>query len=298
MDETFMRSLMFVPGHRQKMIDKALASQADVLFLDIEDGVPPAEKDLARETIAASLRAIAEQPPAGRHPLRYVRINAIGHERMHADLSTVLGPGLEGFCLPKVETPDQIRQVDALLAEHDPAGSVRYIASIESALGLINAPQIAAASTRMAGLMFGAEDFSKDLGLPTLRVAEASELLYARSAIVMAATASHIQSVDGVWPDIRDPEGLLKDALQARRLGFTGKSLIHPGQIEIVNNTFRPDEGEVDYARQVIQAFEDGQARGDGAVALGGQLIDAPIVDRARRTLALFDALGASSTAS
>jgi len=115
---------------------------------------------------------------------------------------------------------------------------------------------------------------------------------------VMAAAASHIQSVDGVWPDIRDPEGLLKDALQARRLGFTGKSLIHPGQIEIVNNTFRPDEGEVEYARQVIQAFEDGQARGDGAVALGGQLIDAPIVDRARRTLALFDALGATAPAS
>ncbi|MBV9119321.1 MAG: CoA ester lyase, partial [Chloroflexi bacterium] len=156
---------------------------------------------------------------------------------------------------------------------------------------------IAAASKRMVGLMFGAEDFGKDLGLPTLRVAESSELLYARSAIVMAATSAHINSLDGVWPDIRDPEGLKKDALQARRLGFTGKSLIHPGQIDIVNDTFRPDEGEVDYARRVIEAFEEAQSRGDGAVALGGQLIDAPIVDRARRTLALFDALGASPVA-
>ncbi|HEX6513083.1 MAG TPA: CoA ester lyase [Chloroflexota bacterium] len=291
----FMRSLMFVPGHRERMIQKALASEADVLFLDIEDGVPPAEKDLARETIAGSLRAVAENPPQGRHPLRFVRINAIGHERMHADLSTVLGPGLEGFCLPKVETADQVRQVDELLARHDPQGSVRYIASIESALGLINAPRIAAASPRMAALMFGAEDFSKDLGLPTLRVAEASELLYARSAIVMAATAAHILSVDGVWPDIHDPDGLLKDAVQGRRLGFTGKSLIHPGQIEIVNNVFRPDEGEVEYARQVIQAFEEGRARGDGAVALGGQLIDAPIVDRARRTLEMHEALGSGA---
>ncbi|HLG73164.1 MAG TPA: CoA ester lyase [Chloroflexota bacterium] len=292
-----MRSLMFVPGHRQRMIDKALASEADVLLLDIEDGVPPAEKDVARETIAASLRAVAANPPEGRHPLRFVRINAIGHERMHEDLGTVLGPGLEGFCLPKVETPDQIREVDELLASKDPEGTIRYVASIESALGLLNAPQIAAASPRMAALMFGAEDFSKDLGLPTLRVAEASELLYARSAIVMAATASHIQSVDGVWPDIRDPEGLLKDTLQARRLGFTGKSLIHPGQIEIVNNVFRPDQGEVDYARRVIEAFEEAQARGDGAIAFGGQLIDAPIVDRARRTLAMHEALGGAAPA-
>ncbi len=296
----FLRSLMFVPGHRQRMIDKALASEADVLFLDIEDGVPPAEKDLARQTIADSLRALAQNPPAGRHPLRFVRINAIGHERMRADVETVLGPGLEGFCLPKVESADQIRQVDAELDQRETKaglepGAVRCVASIESARGLINAPQIAAASTRMAGLMFGAEDFSKDLGLPTLRVAEASELLYARSAIVMAATASHIASVDGVWPDIHDPEGLRKDALQARRLGFTGKSLIHPGQIEVVNNVFRPDEGEVDYARRVVAAFEEAQARGDGAIALGGQLIDAPIVDRARRTLTLFEALGASA---
>ena len=288
---------MFVPGHRERMIQKALASEADVLFLDIEDGVVPAEKDTARQTISESLRALAQDPPKGRHPLRYVRINAIGHERMEADLSTVLGPGLEGFCLPKVEYADQIKLVDSLLEKRDPEGTIRYIASIESAVGLINAPAIAAASKRMAALMFGAEDFGKDLGLPTLRVGEASELLYARSAIVMAATAAHIGSIDGVWPDIRDPEGLQKDALQARRLGFTGKSCIHPGQIEVINNAFRPDEGEVDYARRVIEAFDEGAARGDGAVALGGQLIDAPIVERARRTLALFEALGANPIA-
>src|SRR5690242_11155966 len=163
-----MRSAMFVPGHRQKMIDKALASNADVLYLDIEDGVAPSEKDTARQTISESLRGVAQDPPKGRHPLRFVRINAIGHERMEADLSAVLGPGLEGFCLPKVETADQVRLVDSLLEKQDPENTIRYIASIESALGLINAPQIAAASKRMAALMFGAEDFSKDLGLPTL----------------------------------------------------------------------------------------------------------------------------------
>src|SRR5581483_5121795 len=105
-DYTFMRSLMFVPGHRANMIAKATASAADVLFLDIEDGVPPAEKDAARQTIAQALRDAAGQPDQGRHPLRFVRINAIGHERMDADLAAILGPGLEGLCLPKVETPE------------------------------------------------------------------------------------------------------------------------------------------------------------------------------------------------
>jgi citrate lyase subunit beta/citryl-CoA lyase len=292
-----MHSLMFVPGHRQRMIDKALASGAHVLFLDIEDGVPPAEKDLARQTIASSLEAVAQDPPTGRHPLRFVRINAIGHERMHADLRAIVRPGLEGLCLPKVEQADQIRAIDAIIDELEPsvglaAGSIRYIAAIESALGLLNAPAIAAASPRMAGLMFGAEDFGKDLGLPTLRVGEASELVYARSALVVAAASAHIGAIDGVWPDIRDPEGLLKDTIQARRLGFTGKSLIHPGQIDTVNEVFRPDEGEVAYAREVIAAFDEAQARGDGAIALGGQLIDLPIVDRARRILQTIDALG------
>jgi citrate lyase subunit beta/citryl-CoA lyase len=296
-----MRSLMFVPGHRQRMIDKALGLNADVLFLDIEDGVPPAEKDSARQLIAEALdREAAEPLAAGRRPLRYVRINAIGHERMEADLEAVLRPGLDGVCLPKVETADQIHFVDSLLDQREgPAGieqgSVRFIAAIESASGLVNAAAIAAASPRNVGLMFGGEDLGNDLGLPTRREAEASELIYARSALVIAAASVHIGSIDGVWPDIQDPDGLLKDAQQARRLGFSGKSLIHPGQIDIVNSVFSPDEGEIDFARRVVEAFEEAQSRGEGAIAFGGQLVDLPIVNRARRTLAMAEALGTSN---
>ena len=298
----FMRSAMFVPGHRQRMIDKAIGLNADVLFLDLEDGVPPAEKDTARQLIAESLdREAARSPSDAWRPLRFPRINAIGNERMRADLESVLRPGLDGLCLPKVETVEEIRYVDSILEAREekvglPKGSVRYIAAIESAAGLINAAAIAAASPRMAALMFGAEDFGKDLGLPTLRVAEASELVYSRSALVIAAASAHIGAIDGVWPDIRDPEGLLKDARQARRLGFTGKSLIHPDQIQVVNDVFRPDEGEVKYARQVVEAFEEAERKGEGAIALGGQLIDLPIVARARRTLAMGEALGVSSS--
>ena len=295
------RSWMFVPGHRQKMIDKSLGLSVDAIMLDIEDGVAPAEKDTARQLIAESLDRVhksqAISPSAGRRPLRYVRVNDVGHERMHADLKAVVRPGLEGLVLPKVDTPEQVKTVDAILNRREPElgmkpGSVGLLVAIESPRGLINAPAIASASPRVIGLIFGAEDFGKELGLPTQREAEAKDMIYARSAMVMAAAAAHVQAVDGVWPDIKDPEGQKRFALQARRLGFTGMSLIHPGQVDIINEIFSPTAAEVEYARQVVQAFEEAQARGDGSVARGGQLIDLPIVERARRTLELAKTLG------
>jgi len=140
-------------------------------------------------------------------------------------------------------------------------------------------------------LLFGAEDFARDLGLPAEREAEAAELLYARSAVVVAAVAARRQAIDGIWPDVTDGEGLRRDAVQARRLGFTGKSLIHPGQIEAVNEIFSPSAAEVSYARRVVDAFEAARTKGDGAVALDGKLLDQPIVERARRTLTLNDSV-------
>lgn len=295
-----LRSWMFVPGHRQRMIDKALGLHVDAIILDIEDGVASGEKDAARRQIAASLdqvqaRLIGSASPGG-PPARYVRINAIGHERMQADLSTVLRPGLEGLVLPKVETAEQVKTVEEILDRREPevgipAGGVRLLVSIESPRGLLNIQVIAISSPRIIGLMFGAEDFGKELGLPTRREGEARDLLYARSALVTAAAAAHLQAVDGVWPDLQDLEGLRKFALQSRRLGFSGMSLIHPAQIEPINVIFSPTPAEVDHARQVVQAFEEAVARGDGSIAFGGQLIDLPIVERARRTLALAKSL-------
>ena len=297
---TILRSWMFVPGHRQPMIDKALGLGVDAVMLDTEDGVAPAEKDTARRQIAASLDRVHAAAAGGprRGPLRYVRVNAVGHERMRADFDLVIRPGLEGLALPKVEAAEQVTLVAGLLDRLEPErhlaqGSVRLLIAIESPKGLMNALAIATASPRVIGLMFGAEDFGRELGLPVNRVAEAKELLYARSAMVMAGAAGHVQIIDGVWPDIRDPEGLQRYALQARRLGFTGMSLIHPGQIETINAVFSPSKDEIEYARQVVRAFEDAQARGEGSIALGGQLIDLPIVERARRTLELARTLGA-----
>ncbi|TMD54584.1 MAG: hypothetical protein E6I83_05425, partial [Chloroflexi bacterium] len=134
-------------------------------------------------------------------------------------------------------------------------------------------------------------DFARDLSLPIEREAEASELLYARSAVVVAAVAARCQAIDGIWPDVTDNDGLRRDSMQARRLGFSGKSLIHPGQIDAINDVFSPSAEEVSHARRVIDAFEGARLKGLGAVALDGKLLDQPIVERARRTLLLHDAI-------
>jgi citrate lyase subunit beta / citryl-CoA lyase len=288
-----IRSWMFVPGHRQRMIDKALGLNADAIMLDIEDGVAPNEKDAARKNIAESLGR--EKSPGS--PARYVRINAIGHARMDADLEAVVRPGLEGLVCPKVDTPEEVRQVDAILNEKEPKngldkGRVKLLIAIESPKGLLNAPAIAAASARNIGIIFGAEDFGREIGLPAVREGEARDLIYARSAIVIAAASAHVQAVDGVWVDLNDSQGLLEFARQSRRLGFSAMSCIHPSQVEPINTVFSPTAEEIDYCQKVLQAFEAANARGDGSIAFGGQLIDRPIVERARRTIDTARSLG------
>ena len=286
------RSWMFVPGHRQRMIDKALGLNSDVLMLDIEDGVAPGEKESARRLIA---EALGRERGAG-SPARFVRINAIGHERMDEDLEAVLRPGLDGLVLPKVESAEEVLKVDAVVKEREPglkvaSGAVGLLVAIESPRGLLNGPAIAACSPRVVGLMFGAEDFGRELGLPTAREGEARDMIYARSALVVAAASAHVQAVDGVWVDLKDSEGLSGFARQSRRLGFSGMSLIHPSQIDPINGVFSPTAEEIEYAEKVVAAYEEAVARGDGSIAFGGQLIDRPIVERARRTLDMAKAL-------
>ena len=288
-----LRSWMFVPGHRQRMIDKAMGLSVDAIMLDIEDGVAPGEKESARTLIGGALGR--ERPPNS--PARYVRINDVGHARMDADLEAVLRKGLNGLVLPKVDTPEEVLKVEAILKKREPelgmsAGAVRLLVAIESPKGLLNAPTIAACSERVIGLMFGAEDFGREIGLPTSREAEARDMIYARSALVVAAASAHVQSVDGVWVDLKDTEGLWGFARQSRRLGFSGMSLIHPSQIDPINRVFSPTPEEIDYAKQVIKAYEEAVARGDGSISFGGQLIDRPIVERARRTLEMAKMLG------
>ncbi len=289
--EDLKRSWMFVPGNRQKMIDKAMGLAVDAIMLDIEDGVIPELKPEARRLIAAALARPRDSGPA-----RYVRVNAIGHKEFALDVAAVVVRGVEGLVLPKVETVESVKSAETQVAELErergiPVGTVRFLVAVESPRGLMNAYALASASTRVVGLMFGAEDFGRELGLPVLREKEASELLFARSALVVAAAAAHVQSVDGVWPDIQNEAGLWDDARQARRLGFTGKSCFHPGQIEGINAVFSPSAADVAFASEVDQAFASAQARGEGSIAFRGQLIDLPIVERARQMLRLAEQL-------
>ncbi len=291
---------MFVPGDKQRMLEKALGLHVDSIMMDIEDGVAPAEKENARRQIAVTLNSTAARlgsDPALKTPARYVRVNAVGSERMRDDLGAVVVPGLEGLVIPKVETSEQIAIVEGILGRREveakvPGGSVRLLVAIESPVGLFNAYSIASSSRRIVGLIFGAEDFCREMGLPLRREAEASDLTYARSHIATAAAAAHVQAVDGVWTDLKDTEGMRRHALQARRLGMSGISIIHPSQIDAANAAFTPTREELEYAAEVLQAFEAARARGDGAIALRGQLLDYPIVDRARQTVALGKSLG------
>jgi len=278
-----LRSWMFVPGNRQRFLEKIyeLETPPDAVFLDLEDGVIPEEKPVARTLVAEVLRR------AEPGPLRAVRVNAGETDWFREDLEAIAVPGLEAICISKAESAEHVLTAARALDRFDPEGTVGIVAAIESASSLLQAPAIAAAHPRVLGLMFGAEDYALDLGLGAKREGEAGDLLYPRSAIVVAATAARVLSIDGVFPDLDDPDGLLRDIVQGRRLGFSAKSTFNPRQIELINERFSPSEDELAYAREVADAFDAAVERGDASVAVGGQLVDRPIVLRAQRLLEL-----------
>jgi len=279
-----LRSWMFVPGNRDRFIQKAKTSGADAILLDIEDGVLPAEKPDARRMIAAAL------PQQDFGPRRYVRVNALSTPWLQPDLEAVIVAGIEGVCLTKVVRPQDILETASLIEGLEKKrgleiGKIRILAAVESARGLMNALAIADAHPRVIGLMFGAEDYALDLGLGARREKEAAELLFARSHVVNAAAAANVLSIDGVFPNLDDPEGLVADVRQARRLGFTSKSTFNPRQIDVINQVFSPQPDEIEYARKIAASFRAAEAKGDASVAVGGQLVDRPIVLRALRIL-------------
>ena len=275
-----LRSWMFVPGNIPRFLEKIyeIDQPPDVALFDLEDGVLPENKPTARKMIAEVLK---RSRPG---PLRAVRVNAVGTDWFDEDMKAILVDGLEAICVPKVESLEDLAPVAEALAGFD--GSVQIIPAIESANGLLRAREIAGAKDVLA-IVFGTEDYALDLGFGTRREGEAADLLFARSAFVNAAAAAGVLSVDGVFPDLENPEGLLADVIQSRRLGFRAKSTFNPRQIDVINEWFSPRADELEYARKVVAAFEEAKARGDASVAVGGQLVDRPIVLRAHRLLEL-----------
>ncbi len=279
------RSVLYVPGNRPRMLAKAPTLPADAFVLDLEDSVPPEEKAEARRLVREALLSGAF---TGRTVL--VRVNSLGSGLTQDDLAAVVVDGLFGVDVPKVEEPADLREVEEMLAWAEgraglARGTVRVGIGIESPAGLLRAEAIARASRRVISLSLGAEDFTFNLG--TQRSPTGEELFVPRVLVVLAARAVGVQALDTVYPDFRDPEGLVREARLARQLGFTGKYAIHPDQVEPINRVFTPDEAELRWAREVVEAYEAARQAGLGSIAVGGRMVDRPIYERARRTLEL-----------
>ena len=263
------RSLLFAPGNDERKLEKALAAGADAVVADLEDAVPAGEKEAARTVAGRVLRGAATAS------LVAVRVNAAGSEHWEADLQAVADLELDALVLPKA-IPDA---VGALGPDGPPV-----IAIVETALGVRHAYETARLP-RVAALVLGAVDLGLELGLEPR--ADGQEVLYARSRLVLESAAAGLRSpFDLVHVDTRDDDGLEAEARLARSLGFRGKACIHPAQVAIVNRVFSPTAEERERARRVVEAYERGLADGRGAVALDGEMIDFPIVERARRILA------------
>lgn len=268
--------MLFVPGNSMRMITKAATLPADAIILDLEDAVPMPDKTTARIMIRDSIKGLK----LGQSYV-FVRVNALTTNLTAVDLQNVVVKGLDGIMLAKTETKSDIITLDTMIAHAERASgvepqSVKIVPLIESAKGVVNAYEIASASKRIIALAFGSGDYYRDLGRSvTLLSPEQTELLYARSQIVNSSVAAGVQAIDTVFFGLlTDREGFKREVTLALQLGFKGKLLIHPTQIEPTNQILSPSPAEVAYAGRVAQAFEQAQAKGQGAISFEGKMVD------------------------
>jgi citrate lyase subunit beta/citryl-CoA lyase len=274
------RTRLYLPGNTPKFFINAGLHQPDAVILDLEDSVPPAEKDAALVLVRNALRAVDFYGAE-----RLVRINA--PPQGLDEIRTLASHGVDAFLLPKVEQAETVQSAAALLDQLGAASS-GLIPIVESAHGVLNAYPIASASPRVFALAIGLEDYTADIGAQ--RTAAGRESLWAQSQVVNAARAAGVQPLASVYSAIDDEDGLRSWIEQARGLGFEGAGCLHPRQVRVVHESLAPSPAEAAQARRIVEAFEAAQAAGLGALALDGKMIDAPVVARARRMLRIFEA--------
>lgn len=284
------RSLLFLPGNTPNMLINGSCLGADAVIFDLEDAVSPAEKDAARILVRNTMTYMDF-----RGCERVVRINGIDTPYWKEDLDEVLPCRPDLILLPKTGSAADIQEADTYITETEKrlglaAGAVGLVALIETALGVENAFAIASASPRVAALFLGAEDLTADLRCK--RTKEGREIEYARTRLVTAARAAGVDVYDTPFTDVNDDEGIETDAALAKALGFTGKASISPRHVETINRVFSPSQAEIDYAYEVMETIRLAKEQGKGAVALRGKMIDAPIVERARQTIAMAQEMG------
>jgi citrate lyase subunit beta/citryl-CoA lyase len=281
------RSLHFVPGGNEKMMQKALTLPADGLILDLEDAVPPDRKAATRPVVRRWLETL----DFGTRE-RWVRMNPIFGDFGEADLEETFRGRPDGYLVPKPRRAEDVRRIaqilDRLEQRHGgPFGSTRLILiATETAEGLLNIGEIAAASPRIAAISWGIEDLSAAMGRPRTRHADGRYLdipRYARVMCAVAAAAAGVEAIDTVYTDIPDLEGLARECREGVAMGFAGKISVHPGQIEVINREFTPSQADATEALALIAAFEEHAGRGAGAFAWKGQMVDMPHLTRARK---------------
>jgi citrate lyase subunit beta/citryl-CoA lyase len=276
------RSLLYVPANNQRFIDKAHTRDADGLILDLEDSVPPVERDSARASLAASVQRAA----SGRSDV-LVRVNA-GAPDLNADLDSAVIPGVSALVVPKVESPGQLLEISEKVAELEQArgivsGALRFLVLVESSEGLLNAREVARADGRVAALSLGSEDFAAETGMEP----NEDNLLIPKQLTLFAARAAGVVPLGlvGSITAYQDIENLERIALRSRALGFEGASCVHPSAVPVLNQAFTPSRFQVEKSRRIVAASEQAAAEGRGAFEMDGKMIDAPVVTRAMRLL-------------
>jgi citrate lyase subunit beta / citryl-CoA lyase len=277
------RSMLYVPGNMPGMLQNIPVFEADGVMIDLEDAVPLVEKDSARLLTRNFLKSYQE-----RNKEMFVRINALDTPYAADDLREILPALPDGIRLPKADNPEIVERLDTLLTEGEerlglPIGHFKIIPSIESAQGVLNCVETARASRRLVALAFGAEDYTASMEIDRTKTGE--ELFSARTQVVWAAKAAGVQAIDSIFSDVNDMEALRAETLLVKRLGFTGKSLVNPRQIEVIHEVFRPTAAEIQNALAVMDAIKRAREMGTGVISLKVKMVDAPVVTRAARTI-------------
>lgn len=287
--EKLRRTMLFAPGNNPAVLQNAGIYGADSLIFDLEDAVSITEKDSARNLVHNALKYLKYPCEVG------VRINHISTPWGYDDLECILAAKPDFIRLPKAETADEIKEIDAIITKAEQKygyapGSIQMMGAVESPKGLRNTYDMAVASPRMMAVAIGGEDFVTSL--KTGKTKGGRELFVARSLLVLAAREAGIQVIDSVFSDIKDDEGFMEECRLIKELGFDGKSCIYPKQIAMVNKVFTPSDQEIAKAQAVLDAYQDALAKKSGVISLNGKMIDAPMITRAERVLANATAAG------
>jgi len=272
------RSVLYIPGDKQRALDKALTLDCDGIIFDLEDAVGVDSKDSARETLAVQLGSADYG-----HRATMVRVNGQGSDWYEADLAVICAIGPEAILLPKVDRASDVEALAAVLDTHENCADTKIWAMMESPLGILNAAEIAAAP-RMAGMVVGSNDLLKDLG--ATQTPDRLALQTSLNMCLLAARAYGLICIDGVYNAFKDLDGLAVECSQGQVLGFDGKSLIHPAQLQVTNHIFSPSEAAIELAKRQIEAFEVAEASGKGIAVLDGKIVENLHIVTARKVLA------------